>query len=339
MGRKSTHFALLGAVAIALSAGCSTTPPASIGQDPSARTSNPDQPATPAQSWEPPSRTGNPESYKVFGKRYYVMNTSQGYRQRGIASWYGTDFHGKKTSSGIPYNMHDMTAAHKALPIPTQVRVTHLENGRSIVVKVNDRGPFVGDRIIDLSYAAATRLGMVKNGTAPVEVVALPPYQYLAGALAPKSRIASTYNEAPGPVRPAHQPRPAGTPSATVAERIPKTEPQALIRPPPPLNVSAAPQRMAVAPEPASEPPAPAAPADPSSPLYVQVGAFSLRRNAEHLQHQVTSHIDYQVHVHSSAADNLYKVRVGPLRDNAEAQQLVARLAGLGINAHAVASR
>lgn len=128
---------------------------------------------------EPPSRTGNIDSYVVFGRRYRVKETSAGYRERGTASWYGWEFHGRKTSSGPPFNMFDLTAAHKSLPLPTYVRVTNLDNGLSTVVKVTDRGPFVGTRIIDLSYAAADRLGMLEHGTAPVEVVALEPYQFL----------------------------------------------------------------------------------------------------------------------------------------------------------------
>ena len=119
------------------------------------------------------SKLGNPSSYVVFGKRYHVLDSSEGYVQRGIASWYGTKFHGKKTSSGEIYNMHAMTAAHKTLPIPVYVRVDNLENGRSLVVKVNDRGPFVDGRIIDLSYAAAKKLGIDIPGTAKVEVTAL----------------------------------------------------------------------------------------------------------------------------------------------------------------------
>lgn len=124
---------------------------------------------------EPRSARGNPPFYEVMGHRYYVMNGAAGYRERGIASWYGTKFHGRTTSSGEPYDMYAMTAAHKTLPLPTYVRVTHRGNGRSIVVRVNDRGPFVGDRIIDLSYAAAVRLGMHNDGTALVDVEAIQP--------------------------------------------------------------------------------------------------------------------------------------------------------------------
>ena len=119
------------------------------------------------------SKYGNPNSYVVFGKRYHVMKSARGFVQKGIASWYGPNFHGKRTSSGETYNMHAMTAAHKTLPLPTMVRVTNLNNGRSVVLKVNDRGPFKDDRIIDLSFAAAKKLDVVGPGTAPVEVVAL----------------------------------------------------------------------------------------------------------------------------------------------------------------------
>lgn len=124
---------------------------------------------------EPRSKYGNPKSYQVNGRRYYVMNSSAGYVERGIASWYGNKFHGNRTSSGETYNMYAMTAAHKSLPLPTWVEVTNLGNGRQVVVKVNDRGPFHENRLIDLSYAAAAKLGIIKNGTGLVEVRAIDP--------------------------------------------------------------------------------------------------------------------------------------------------------------------
>lgn len=176
-----SHALLYSSLAAAL-AGCGTVP------ENSAPLGSPvaDSPATPPKSnlesalrLEPASRSGNPDTYVVSGRRYRVQETSEGYRERGVASWYGKGFHGRKTSSGPLYNMFDLTAAHKSLPIPTYVRVTNLENGRNVVVKVNDRGPFVGQRIIDLSYAAADRLAMLGKGTAQVEVTALEPYQLL----------------------------------------------------------------------------------------------------------------------------------------------------------------
>lgn len=130
-------------------------------------------PSTRVPGPEPRSAYGNPRFYEVAGDRYYVSHSADGYRERGVASWYGRKFHGRRTSSGEPYDMHAMTAAHKTLPLPTWVRVTHLSNGRSIVVRVNDRGPFVDNRLIDLSYAAARELGIVDAGTGLVEVEAL----------------------------------------------------------------------------------------------------------------------------------------------------------------------
>jgi rare lipoprotein A len=109
----------------------------------------------------------------VFGKTYQVMDSGAGYLETGLASWYGTKFHGRSTSSGEPYDMYQLTAAHRSLPIPAYVRVTNLDNGRSSVVRVNDRGPFHSDRIIDLSYAAAVKLGYADQGTARVRVESL----------------------------------------------------------------------------------------------------------------------------------------------------------------------
>ena len=124
---------------------------------------------------EPKSRYGNPKSYVVFGKRYYVMDSGKGYIEKGIASWYGTKFHGRRTSSGETYDMYAMTAAHKSLPLPTYVKVTNLSNDKFIVVKVNDRGPFHENRIIDLSYTAAIKLDIIQKGTGLVEVKAIDP--------------------------------------------------------------------------------------------------------------------------------------------------------------------
>lgn len=135
-------------------------------------------PADPIPRKEPLSELGNPSSYMVHGEEYFVQSTSENYHEEGIASWYGKKFHGRKTSSGERYDMYKMTAANKTLPIPCYVRVTNLENGREIVVKVNDRGPFHENRIIDLSYSAAKKLGMLNKGTANVRVDAIGPYQY-----------------------------------------------------------------------------------------------------------------------------------------------------------------
>ncbi len=122
---------------------------------------------------EPKSRTGNPPSYAVFGKTYHTLETAAGYEATGRASWYGRKFQWRRTSSGEPFDTLKLTAAHPTLPIPSYVEVTNLDNGLRIVVRVNDRGPFHEGRIIDLSYAAAVKLGFADVGTAPVRVVAL----------------------------------------------------------------------------------------------------------------------------------------------------------------------
>lgn len=123
----------------------------------------------------PRAPRGNPSSYEVDGRRYYVLATAAGYEATGVASWYGPTFNGLKTADGDRYNMYAMTAAHKTLPLPCYVRVTNLGNGRSVIVKVDDRGPFVANRLIDLSYVAAAKLGMLATGTALVEVRAITP--------------------------------------------------------------------------------------------------------------------------------------------------------------------
>jgi len=127
---------------------------------------------------EPRSKYGNLTTYRVFGKRYYVMKSSKNYEENGIASWYGTKFHAQRTSSGERYNMLSMTAAHKTLPLPTYVQVTNLTNGKKVIVKINDRGPFESNRLIDLSYVAAKKIGMAGHGTARVNVKAIDPLEY-----------------------------------------------------------------------------------------------------------------------------------------------------------------
>ncbi len=159
------------------------TPPAPVPGTPAypERSTAPPPPADlsaipdPVPRIEPRSARGNPPSYEVFGKRYTVLATAEGYKERGVASWYGPDFHARPTSSGEPYDMYAMTAAHKTLPIPVYARVTNLGNGRSVIVRINDRGPFVANRIIDLSYTAAHKLDMTRAGTAFVEVEVITP--------------------------------------------------------------------------------------------------------------------------------------------------------------------
>lgn len=129
----------------------------------------------PTPQVEPRSVMGNPASYVVFGKRYHVLPSAQNYKERGEASWYGMKFHGHQTSNGEVYDVYQFTAAHKTLPLPSYAKVTRLDTGESVVVRINDRGPFHPGRIIDLSYAAAKKLGIDKQGVAAVEVETLIP--------------------------------------------------------------------------------------------------------------------------------------------------------------------
>lgn len=129
----------------------------------------------PVPRWEPAARAGNRSPYIVFGETYHVLPSAAGFIDEGDASWYGRKFHGRATSNGERYDMFSLTAAHKHLPLPTWLRVTHLGNGRSIIVRVNDRGPFHGDRIIDLSYGAAVKLGFHEDGVARVRIEAITP--------------------------------------------------------------------------------------------------------------------------------------------------------------------
>ena len=239
---------------------------------------------------EPRSERGNPPFYDVLGKRYHVLQTSAGYRQRGVASWYGRDFHGLSTSSGEPYDMFAMTAAHTTLPIPTWVEVTNLTNGKRVVVKVNDRGPFVANRLIDLSYAAATALDMVRDGTTRVEVRAIG-----SPAAAPATTTAAAPAPAPVPVAPPA----AGVPPVFA---------------PPPLPPSTA----AVA---------------PAQQMFVQVGAFSDRANAARLVERLRAggFGDPVVVTDASGRRMLHRVRLGPIRDSLEFDQLSTRLRNAGV--------
>ncbi len=213
---------------------------------------------------EPRSRYGNPASYVVNGRRYHVMSSANGYVATGKASWYGRKFHGKRTSSGEPFNMYAMTAAHKSLPLPTYVMVTNRKNRKQAVVKVNDRGPFVDDRLIDLSYAAAAKLGILADGTGDVEIRALQAGQSI--------------------------PRAASAPVALAGDAV-----------------------------------------------YVQLGAFRHRANAEVLRAKVSG-ADVRFARVSQArgarGSPVYRVRVGPLDSESEVSAVLAKLQRAGIGTY-----
>ena len=222
---------------------------------------------------EPRSKYGNPTSYVVFGRRYYVMPSSAGYVEQGIASWYGTKFHGRRTSSGETYDMYAMTAAHKSLPLPTYARVTNKRNGRSIIVRINDRGPFHKNRLIDLSYAAATKLGIVTRGTGLVEVRAIDARTYQDKKLAGKLVDVAILDKE----------------TATTSQ-------------------------------------------DKKVRIYVQLGAFRLRENAQKLRAQFAALNVGSVSVHTTELEGnpIYKVRIGPLDTVAQADKTVDKLTTMG---------
>ena len=174
---------------------------------------------------DPITIAGNKNPYTVNGVTYRLMSSGKGYREEGMASWYGNKFHGRKTSNGEVYSMYGMTAAHKTLPIPAYVRVTNLANGRQIIVRVNDRGPFHSERIIDLSYAGAKKLGYVNKGTARVKVEAIDPANFQANSVElPKvSAVPHTLANKP-PLATVLAP-PLQVPLATVVTKTPLAQP------------------------------------------------------------------------------------------------------------------
>lgn len=158
---------------------------------------------------EPVSTVPTQRPYTINGQTYHPIPSAIGYREKGVASWYGGKFHGRKTSNGETYDMYGQTAAHKTLPMNTVLLVRNKENGRSIVVRVNDRGPFVKERIIDLTYTGAQKLGMLRKGTARVEITAMQPDEQVAGIAKPKPKAQEA-----SPVRP----QPAPEPQAVVQD-------------------------------------------------------------------------------------------------------------------------
>jgi len=265
---------------------------------PSGRVSIPDLPGDPVPRPEPRSRYGNGPVYEVLGETYRVMGSSSGYKERGVASWYGKKFHGRLTSNREPYDMYAMTAAHKTLPLPTYVKVRNLRNDKSIIVRVNDRGPFVHNRIIDLSYAAALKLDMVRDGTSLVEVTAIS-----FDDLPPGDR----------PVRIVEPAEPPASASATAITPIPAPE----------------------------EPQSPAATESRSSPpageeheIFVQVGAFGDRANAERRRATLLSGgiAGAFIFADEAATPPMYRVRIGPIRGVDDYDALVSKLEALGIS-------
>jgi len=238
---------------------------------------------------EPLHRFAN-NPYVVLGKSYVPATQFKPYKQRGIASWYGKKFHGQKTSIGEPYDMFSMTAAHPTLAIPSYARVTSLSSGKSVVVRVTDRGPFHADRIIDLSYAAAYRLGYVNNGSTQVEVEAI-----LPGDAASVSYAQAT------------------TPLPSVKSAPPTVETDELDQ----LVSSFA----------ADEAPAPAPALPPQKGVFLQLGAFSSADNAESLRSHLSRDLDWlNEGIQINASAGMHRVHLGPYASRADAEKVAEKI-------------
>lgn len=271
---------------------------------------------------EPLSETGNPESYEQYGKRYWIIPNPYKFVEKGTASWYGPKFHGKRTSSGDTFDMYKMTAAHKTLPLPSYARVTNLENKRSVVVRINDRGPFKDDRIVDLSYVAAKKLGITDNGTAEVELRVIDPMQYpMAGLPASEGvEVMPLSRNEPLPV-----------------EAIPAPEPQVNLAPPAGSVDAGAVATAGVAAagmEYTDSTVAGVLQDDLAKQIYVQVGAFGDVENAYRLQAElieIQSH-DVIVDPVEGPQGTMHRVQIGPFDSEADALKQEAPLKNHGID-------
>ena len=253
-------------------------------------------------------------SYTVMGKTYYPMNDARRYQVSGVASWYGTKFHGQATANGEAYDLYGMTAAHKTLPLPSYVRVTNLDNGKSVIVRVNDRGPFYSDRIIDLSFAAAKKLGYAETGTARVQVEGIDPQQWWAQQGRPVPLVLAqpkTVNQI------------AATPTAE-SEAPLITQAEAYTPPPEQHAAAVLPSQID------SKKNASLA----ASGLFLQVGAFANPDAAELLKDKLSQMASAPVFINSVTLNQqvLHRVRLGPIATPDEAQQLQnsIRVANLG---------
>jgi len=238
-------------------------------------------------------------SYRLFGKQYHVMQSSKNYEEQGIASWYGTKFHAQRTANGERYNMLAMTAAHKTLPLPTYVQVTNLKNGKKIIVKVNDRGPFESNRLIDLSYVAAKKLGMLGHGTAYVDVKAIDPTRY----------DRNNFN------------KPTYSQDFYIADNQVKTTPASEDNVMNTLhyakNNTLKSKRLAHS----------------ESVVYLQVGAFKNKLLAENMKTRVGKMISSPIKITQRARhQKLYHVQIGPIKDVATVKHITSQLKAAGLS-------
>jgi peptidoglycan lytic transglycosylase len=298
---------------IALIAGCGTTIERDSEPEPVARAIAP-------PSAEPLSWYGNPNAYEVFGKRYYPLKSSRGFVETGIASWYGPGFHGRLTSTREIYDMYQMTAAHKLLPLPTYVEVTNLQNGRKIVVRINDRGPFYEDRVIDLSYAAANKLGILYSGTGIVRVRAIDPsdlaprLDFQPPLIVSGLKPGASWDQHPTALS-------TSVPAGKSLDRTIATTAR--------LNPSASPPG-------ALEPPRVRTAAIKSIRYYLQLGAFADKTRAEGFRHRIYGMVQQPVRIQPVliAGKPIYKVQVGPLANVEAVDQIIRTIERYGLRDH-----
>ncbi|MCK2044959.1 septal ring lytic transglycosylase RlpA family protein [Chromohalobacter moromii] len=248
---------------------------------------------------EPLAKSGNRSTYEVWGETYHVLSDPSGYVEEGDASWYGTKFQGYDTASGEPYDMYKMSAAHRTLPLPTYVRVTNLDNRRSVIVRVNDRGPFHGDRLIDLSYAAAARLDILGHGTGHVRVEAIDPEQWA------EQHKRSTESASQGEVAQVS----SGVPTQGATNEA---------------SAADAPQQ------------APVAERQDGTGQYVQVAAMSSAARAKALEKRLQGQVSRPVRVREEAS--VYRVQVGPVHDASHIDSIKAELQAAGFDQSFVVS-
>lgn len=256
-----------------------------------------------------PLHRGAMRPYSVMGRNYTPMTTAEAYKARGVASWYGRRYHGKPTSSGEPYDMYGMTAAHPILPIPSYVRVTNVATNRSVVVRVNDRGPFIDNRLIDLSYTAAYKLGLLAGGSGLVEVE----------RLFPDAGSPPVVAQRPAPPKPVLTPpavaaAPAEDPIAALLEQrnsVP-ANPAAGTVPPPPAaaTVLTAMQEKAAT----------------GNGVYLQLAAFGVKENAESYLVRLQTQIEGVAQVSVVNRDGMFRVHAGPYADAAQARDAAERI-------------
>jgi len=295
------------AVIVMLLSACASAPdkaPAPVGRDgPEARPPSGLAQVPDAEPKIEPVRKGGPNKpYEVLGQDYSPMSDDAAFTERGLASWYGKKFHGRRTASGETYNMYAMTAAHKTMPIPSYARVRNPKNGREVIVRVNDRGPFHKGRVIDLSYTAAMKLGVL-NGVAPVEVERITPAQIRSGAWRRTPAATAATPAEPTPADPVVGAAPTPVDPAPEAAPLPAMVPDT----PPSRALTAAAQGF-----------------------WIQLGAFRQRDGAEQFQRRVSSELEWLAPLLAVFSEpSMYRLQAGPYASREDAVEAAERIRAL----------